>query len=410
MGRAGLGHRGITDGAAVWMLAVGQTLGYACFFYVFAALVLSWQQNTDWGAPVLAFGPSLAVAVSALLAPLVGRGIDLGHGARLMSGGAVIGALGLSVMAIAPSAAVYLAAWVLLGAAQAFSLYEPCFSLLVRRFGTAARGPITRVTLVAGFASTLAFPAGAWLADLWGWRGALWVAAVVSLLVIAPLHWLGGRALLASGLRASQEDAAAPAKPQRPRGWVLTLPAFWALAGIFSLINLNHWMLISFLRPILAEAGLAEGPAILAASLVGPAQVLGRLALLGAGERLATMLAVSLTLLGLVVAPVALWFAGAGLAGALIFALVQGAAMGVMTILRPILTAEVLGQQGYGAIAGMLSIPTLAATALAPSLGALLLAQGGAALLIIVAAICAVLALIGATALGAGRSRKGKGA
>ena len=53
MGRAGLGHRGITDGAAVWMLAVGQTLGYACFFYVFAALVLSWQQNTDWGAPVL---------------------------------------------------------------------------------------------------------------------------------------------------------------------------------------------------------------------------------------------------------------------------------------------------------------------------------------------------------------------
>lgn len=410
MGRVGGGRGGISDAAAVWMLAVGQTLGYACFFYVFAALVLSWQESTDWGAPVLAFGPSLAVAVSALLAPIVGRGIDLGHGARLMAGGAVIGAFGLSVMAMAPSAGIYLLAWGLLGAAQALSLYESCFSLLVRRFGATARSSITRVTLVAGFASTLAFPAGAWLADLWGWRGALWVAVVVSLLVIAPLHWLGGRALLASGLRASEGDAAGPTKTQKTRGWVLRLPAFWALAGIFSLINLNHWMLISFLRPILAEAGVAEGPAILAASLVGPAQVLGRLALLGAGERLATMLAVSLTLLGLVVAPIALWFAGAGVAGAMIFAMVQGAAMGVMTILRPILTAEVLGQQGYGAIAGMLSIPTLAASALAPSLGAVLLAQGGAALLIVAAGICAVLALLGATALGLTRSRGGEGA
>jgi len=407
MGRPGLGHRAITDGRAVWMLAVGQTLGYACFFYVFAALVLSWQQNTDWGAPVLAFGPSLAVAVSAILAPLVGRGVDLGHGAGLMAGGPVIGAMGLSVMAMAPSPVVYLAGWVLLGAAQAFSLYEPCFSLLVRRFGTAARGAITRVTLVAGFASTLAFPAGAWLADHWGWRGALWAAAVVALGIVAPLHWFGARAIVTSGRTSAPDQTPSPAKGQRPRGWVLRLPAFWALAGIFSLINLNHWMLISFLRPILAEAGLAEGPAILAASLVGPAQVLGRLALLGAGERLATMLAVSLTLLGLVAAPVALWFAGAGLAGALIFALVQGAAMGVMTILRPILTAEVLGQQGFGTIAGMLSIPTLAATALAPSLGALLLAQGGAALLISVAALCAVLALIGAIALGASHVRGG---
>ena len=230
---------------------------------------------------------------------------------------------------------------------------------------------------------------------------------MVSLLGMAPLHWFGAQRLLTSGQMADTGKGGTSDKASGRWGWVIRLPSFWALAGIFSLINLNHWMLISFLRPILAESGLAEGPAILAASLVGPAQVVGRLALLGAGERLATMMAVILTLLGLVVAPIALWFAGAGVAGALIFAMIQGAAIGVMTILRPLLTAEILGQTGYGAIAGMLSIPTLAATALAPSLGAILLAQGGAALLIAVAAICAVLALIGSMALGALRARSG---
>lgn len=403
MGLMGTGQRAIIgDAPAVWMLAVGQTLGYACFFYVFAALVLTWQQETGWGGAVLAFGPTLAVAVSAVMAPLVGRGIDLGHGTALMTGGAVIGALGLCVMAVAPVAGVYLLAWALLGAAQAMCLYECCFALLVRRFGTVARASITRVTLVAGFASTLAFPAGAWLAQVMGWRGAVLVAAAVALCVIAPLHYLGARALTASGQTQARQDAVVA--PQR-RAALLVKPAFWALAGIFSLINLNHWMLMSFLRPVLAEAGLAVGPAIFAASMVGPAQVVGRLALLGAGERMATMLATTLTLIGLVVAPFALWFAGFGAAPALIFAVIQGASVGVLTILRPMLTAEVLGQSSYGMIAGTLSIPTLAATAVAPTLGAVLMAQGGSALLIGVAGSCAVAALIGAVALGSAKAR-----
>lgn len=400
MGRQASGQQKIGDAPAVWMLAVGQTLGYACFFYVFAALVLTWQSQTGWGVAVLAFGPTLAVAVSAVLAPLVGRGIDLGHGAALMAGGAVVGALGLGVMALAVAPFAYLFGWALLGAAQAMSLYEPCFALLVRRFGTAARAAITRVTLVAGLASTLAFPAGAWLAEVYGWRGALWVAAAVALCVIAPVHYLGAQALKASGVAEGTLGADGAQMASRT---VLLRPAFWALAAIFSLINLNHWMLISFLRPILAEAELATGPAILAASMVGPAQVVGRLALLGAGDRLATTVTVVWTLLGLVVAPLALWFAGATAAGALVFALIQGASAGVLTILRPMLTAEVLGRSGYGRIAGLLSIPTLAATALAPTLGAVLMAAGGAAMLIVVAALCAGLALIGALVLATAR-------
>jgi hypothetical protein len=48
---------------AVWLLAVGQTLGYACFFYIFAAMVVSWQEALGWDKAMLAAGPTLAILI-----------------------------------------------------------------------------------------------------------------------------------------------------------------------------------------------------------------------------------------------------------------------------------------------------------------------------------------------------------
>jgi MFS family permease len=132
---------------AVWLLALGQTLGYACFFYIFAALVLFWHEDLGWDKTLLALGPTLAILVSAALAPFVGRAVDWGQGPRLMVAGAVAGAVSLSVLALAAHPAVYLLAWAGLGLAQATCLYEVCFAFLIRRYGAGARGPITRVTL-----------------------------------------------------------------------------------------------------------------------------------------------------------------------------------------------------------------------------------------------------------------------
>ena len=98
-------------------------------------------------------------------------------------------------------------------------------------------------------------------------------------------------------------------------------------------------MLISFLRPILAEKGVAEALAILAAATVGPAQVAGRLVLMRWEARIGTARATFWTLLAMVAAALALLSAGATPGLVLAFAALQGAAMGVVTILRPMLTA-----------------------------------------------------------------------
>jgi len=53
---------------------------------------------------------------------------------------------------------------------MAFGLYDVAFSTLAVLFGRGARGPITGITLIAGFASTIGWPLTAWIEDAWGWR------------------------------------------------------------------------------------------------------------------------------------------------------------------------------------------------------------------------------------------------
>ena len=378
--------------APVWMLACGQTLGYASLFYIFPALILSLESALGWGRGTLAAGPTLAVVIAAGLAPVAGRLVDRGFGPALMGGGAILGAVALAGLARAETPAGYLAAWGVIGLAQSASLYEVCFAVLVRRFGAAARPAIIRVTLVAGFASSLAFPAGAVLADLVGWRGAVWVAAAAMALIVAPLHLVAARRLH----RASPP----PAGPTEARAGLhaaLRRPAFWLLMAVFALLSLNHWVLINFLVPVLIEQGAARGVAVLAASLVGPSQVVGRLVLMRYEARIGSGMATRLTIAGMIAASLALMAAGLTPALVFAFALLQGAALGVLTILRPVMVAETLGPEAFGAVAGVIAVPSLAASAAGPVLGAALLGLGDAPLLIATALALAVAALVLAT-------------
>jgi MFS family permease len=353
-------------GLGVWLLATGQTLSYACLFYSFAALILSLEADLGWDKRLFAMGPMLAIGVSAVLAPVLGRQVDNGYGQALLIGGAALG--GVALLALSQVWAVwqYLALWAVIGLAQAASLYEVAFGYLVRRFGAEARPRIIRVTLVAGFASTLAFPAGAALADAYGWRVAVMVAGAVMLLATAPLHWLGCRMIrsdTALEVEISHKGFASTA---------LRKPVFWGLAGLFGLVGLNHWILISFLVPLLVGLGVSHASAVLAASLVGPSQTLGRFLLMQVEARMGTSRVLAITVAMMLAASV--FLAGVGASAVLIFAFaaLQGGAMGIMTILRPALVAESLGRAQFGAISGMLSISSLGASAVAPLLAAAL--------------------------------------
>lgn len=374
------------EARAVWALAFAQSLGYASFFYIFAALVLAWQSALDWGEGIIAAGPMLAIGVTALISPKVGRWMDRGHALRLMGGGTVLGAAGLGLLAAAWHPLIFLAAFAILGAAAAMTLYEVCFALMVRRFGERARGPITKITLIGGLASTLAFPAGAWLAEVYGWRGAVWAACAVVLLVMLPLQ-LWGAWVLGGGRQRGQMPKVSATR------WrdLLAKPGALRLTLLLALLNLDHWMIVNLLRPLLDRMGIEPGLAVLAASVIGPSQVAGRLALMAAGDRLGSNRAAVMTVLAMILAAVALLLAGLGAGAILAFAVLQGAAMGVLTILRPVLVSAINGPQDYAAAAAAIALPGVLATAVAPMIGTGLMALGGPVLL-----LGAALALAGA--------------
>jgi MFS family permease len=120
--------------------------------------------------------------------------------------------------------------------------------------------------------------------------------------------------------------------------------------------------------------------------------VVGRLVLLLAGARVSTGQATRVAVGAVVAASAVLWLAGVAPLLIFAFALAQGAGAGLMSILRPLLIAEVLGRTGFGVISGAVAVAPILASAAAPSVGAGLLAMGGPQT---VYAACLLLAAIG---------------
>lgn len=389
-----------SGGAAVWLLAVGQTLIYAGCYYSFPALLPDLEAATGWTKGELALGPTLAFLIMAGLTPFTGRLVDRGLGGEMLIWLPGLCALGVAGLGLVGSLTGWLALWALIGVAQAGSLYETCFAFLTRRLGEGARAAITRVTLVAGFAGTLAFPLGHWLGGALGGQGALLAFAGLVLLA-SPLNALAVRQLR----RRERAGVVIPPSPPGVLQAALRKPAFWMIAGGFLAVYLNHGILITYALVLFADRGAEPGFAALAAAAIGPSQVAGRLILLAAGARVTTGQATMASLGSMVVAGGFLWLAGAAPLLIFAFAVAQGAGIGLTSILRPVLIAEILGRTGFGAISGAAAVAPILASAGAPSVGALLLGLGGPGL---VYGVCLGLAVVGLALMAlllAGRER-----
>ena len=167
---------------------------------------------------------------------------------------------------------------------------------------------------------------------------------------------------------------------------------FWAIAGMFGLIWLNHGILLTYVLELFQDRGASLATATLAASCFGPAQVLGRLVLMFYEARISNAWATLVSLVLVVVAGVVLLAAGMAPGLVFVMAVVQGAGVGLLSILRPVLVADVLGRRGFGAVSGAAAVAPILATAAAPSVGAALLGWGGPEL---VYAACLGMAVVG---------------
>ncbi|MCP5155830.1 MAG: MFS transporter [Ectothiorhodospiraceae bacterium] len=364
----------VSDRGAVWMLAIGQTLVWAGIYYIFPALLPHWEQDLGWPKTQLAAGFTVALVASALSAPIAGRLVDRDHGPKLLAGCAAVGGALVAAMSAVTEPWQHVVLWALVGVTMAGALYEACFAHITHRLGSDARSAITLITLVAGFAGSVAFPCAHLLAEALGWRGAVQVAGAVVVLTAAPLLWLGARGVgAADGAGAAARAAAGRGAARR----AMRTPVFWLLAATFAMVALNHGVLITHLLPLLAERGVPTALAVLAASLIGPMQVVGRVIMLGLQKRVPFAAVCAGSNLFMVAAAGALYAAGAIPGLVFLFVALQGSGYGVTSITRPVITADYLGRDGFGAISGAIAIGYMGAFAAGPTLGALLWSIGG---------------------------------
>ena len=351
----------------VLLLGTAQTLAFASTYYIPAVLATPMAQDLGL-SPVWVFAAfSGALVTSAFVGPWAGRRIDLFGGRGLLMISNLLFALGLALLATMQGPWQLGLAWLTIGVGMGIGLYEAAFATLVGIYGRSSRAQITGVTLVAGFASTLGWPVSAWVEHELGWRAACWTWAGVQLLIALPMN-----AVLPSGLHAPPEPEAASeaAAPPRQRGVMLILTYVFAVT-MFTSTSLSQHLL-----RLLEAAGASTAAAVAAGALMGPAQVLARVAEFGLLRNMHPLVSTRLAAAGHPVAALALVVLGAPAAA--LFAVLHGAGNGVMTIAKGTLPLALFGPAGYGLRQGLLSAPGRVAQASSPVVFGLALERWGA--------------------------------
>ena len=386
----------------VWPFAIAETLVWAAYYYSFPALLPAWEADLGFSKTTLTGAFTVSLVVSAVMSPVAGRFIDRGYGRSVFAGGAVLASALLVILATVTEVWAFYAVWIGIGVAMSGSLYDACFAILTHCMAGRARRAITLVSLVAGFAGTVSFPSAHVLTGLWGWRVAVLVFAGVVLVICVPLVLYGCH----HAARRAQGVALRPSINTRQAMGATRTWAFWLIGLGFTLLALDHGLIISHLLPILADRGLSADLAVLAASMIGPMQVVGRL-LMMAVERHVTTLTICLACFAsMTVAGAALYLSPAVLVLVALFVVLQGAGAGVLSIVRPAVVAELLGRKDFGVTAGLLAMGFMAGSALAPITASLVWGVGGYDLVLVLTIIAP---LLGAASLvGAWRFRPAK--
>jgi len=360
----------MNSGKTTVVAALGstQTIAWASSYYLPAIL----------GAPIAAalglspsifFGIfSIALLLSAALGPIVGRVIDRRGGQRMLVASNLVLALGLVLLARADGIAGLAIAWIPLGAGITMGLYDPAFATLTRLYGHEARNPITGITLIAGFASTVGWPLSAFLLDRYGWRETCLVWAALNLAVAMPVNWLlipPAPAQVPQRRTGPDDDMTEP-----PRGAMPVLAFFFSAAWFVTGAMAAH------LPRLFEAAGASPTEAVAAAALVGPAQVAARLVEFGLLRRLHPLISARIAAVMHPLGALALGLLGPF--GVAAFALLHGAGNGMITIAKGTLPLAIFGPHGFGLRSGVLSAPARVTQSTAPFLFGLLLDTVGA--------------------------------
>jgi len=351
------------------VLALGsaQTLAWGSTYYLPAILAepMASELGISTGNVFAAF--SLALIVTAVLGPLSGKRIDHHGGRDVLALSSVVFAVGLAMLGLANGPLMLWLGWLVIGIGMALGLYESAFSTLAGIYGRNARGAITGITLLAGFASTVCWPISGWLNAEFGWRATCLTWAGAHLLLGLPLN----RLLIPVGVQPAPSPAEqAQTNDRSGAGSTMALLAF-----VFAATWFTSTAMAAHLPRLLQESGLSAAAAIGIAALVGPAQVGTRCLEFVLLQRFHPLISARLAAIAHPIGAAGVMLVGAPATTA--FVLLHGGGNGILTIAKGTLPLAIFGPHGYGLRQGLLMVPARFAQAFSPLVFALLIDDFG---------------------------------
>lgn len=323
---------------------------------------------------------SVAWLGSAMLAPHYGRWIDRVGAAKVLLMGALLRALVLAVMALAPNFYLFVAALLIVQLVNQACEYDAAFACAVDTAGTDARSVISKITLWGGFASTAFWPATAFLLEAIGWRPMMLLYAALMLAVCVPVAiWL--RRI--PRVKREVPNPAPAAVEQSERRWAID-GRFVLLAIAFASSGIAY-NLPALMLPVLEGLGLGA-MAVVAGMLFGPSQTAGRMFEMLYGSKVSA-LRVAVIASAVVTFSLIVLLAGGSAWSAIIFAVMFGAGIGVTHVVRGSVILALYGTGEYGTWLGRLGRVRLLVAAICPFLLAVLLDNYGPRTVVVVCAI-----------------------
>jgi MFS family permease len=367
------------------ILAVGLTLIFAwgSSYYLLAVLAEPISADTGWPKVWVIGCYSGSLLVAGLISPSVGSAIQRYGGRPVLAASSAFFAVGLAGLAVSSNLALYMISWFVLGLGMGSGLYDAAFAMLGRAYGRAARYSITAITLIAGFSSTICWPLSAYLLEQWGWRGVCLFYSTLHVLVCLPIHL----ALTPTG---SPNSSAAKEAEKTLHPDVRVNLNLYLLALAMTSISVISAIVSVYLIVLLEANGVARTTAVALAALLGPSQVIARLAEMFFGRRYepiwtlvvaAGLVAAGLGLLAVNMLPLG------------ISVVLYGGGIGIAWVARGTLPLALFGPEGYAALMGRLAFPSLLAQAVSPSIGAIVLDAYGAGATLILLFTLAILTL-----------------
>jgi MFS family permease len=251
---------GIRHGFGLWLQPITMERGWTRENFAFAMAI----QNITWG-------------VAGLFAGMVA---DRFGAYRVLLAGGVIYALGLLLMALAPTPIAFTAtAGVLLGIAQACTTYAVVYGVIGRNVDAAKRSWAMGVTAAAGsFGQFLMVPVENGLIGGLGWQGALFACAALALLILPLASGLRERGLEAGFVRPQQSIGAALRE-------AFAYPSFQLLMAGYFVCGFQVVFIGVHMPSYLKDNGLTPNVATTALALIGLFNVIGTYAAGSLGQR-----------------------------------------------------------------------------------------------------------------------------